>query len=132
MSHHIAIEPNRRLVAIRFWGPLTRADFNRVRTALKQNQAFDSSLDAIIDLRDADMRKISLADVEAVAEQSLLHSSARRAILADRGDQLGLARLYSTLRGIAGRETTRVFWELPEASAWLNLDGFDLDRFLTP
>jgi hypothetical protein len=132
MPHRIAIEPARRLLAIRFWGPLTRADFDRARAALKANRAFDPSLDALIDLREADMRRISLADVESIAVQSLLQSTARRAILADRSDQLGLARLYSTLRGITGRETTRVFWELQEAGGWLNLDGFDLARFLAP
>jgi hypothetical protein len=132
MPHQIAIKSERRLVAIRFWGPLTRADFDQARAALKGDRAFDPSLDAVIDLREADMRKISLADVESVAEQSLLQSSARRAILADRSDQLGLARLYSTLRGIAGQETTRVFWEVQEAAGWLKLDGFDLAGLLAP
>src|SRR5437879_13882256 len=98
MSHHIAIDPKRRLVAIRYWGPLRRKDFDRVRAALKANRDFDPSFDAITDLRDADMRQISLADVENIAGESLLQSTARRAILADRSDQLGLARLYGTLR----------------------------------
>jgi hypothetical protein len=132
MPHQIAIDSTRRLVGIRFWGPLTRADFDGARAAVKEDRAFDPSLDAVIDLRDADMRKISLADVESVAEQSLLQSTARRAILADRSDQLGLARLYSTLRGMTGQETTRVFWELQEAASWLDLDGFDLASFLAP
>jgi hypothetical protein len=131
MPHHIAIEPKRRLVAIRFTGSLTRADFDRVRSALREHHAFDPSFDAITDLRDADMRQISLADVESIAGQSLLRSTARRAILAHRSDQLGFARLYGTLRGITGQETTRVFWELQEAATWLDLDGFDLARFLT-
>jgi hypothetical protein len=132
MPHRIAIDPKRRLVAIRFWGPLTLADFDRARAALQEDRAFDPSFDAITDLREADMRKISLADVESIAGQSLLQSTARRAILADRSDELGLARLYSTLRGMTGQETTRVFWELSEAASWLNLDGFDLVRFLVP
>ena len=132
MPHHIAIDPERRLVAIRYWGPITRKDFDRVRASLKSNSAFDPSFDAITDLRDADMRQISLADVESIAAQSLLQSTARRAILADRSDQLGLARLYGTLRGIAGRETTRVFWESEDAANWLNLDGLELARFLAP
>ncbi len=131
MPHHIAIEPTRRLVAIRFTGSLTRTDFDRVRSALKEHPAFDPSFDAITDLRDADMRGLSLADVESVAGQSLLRSTARRAILAHRSEQLGLARLYGTLRGITGQETTRVFWELQECAKWLDLDGFDLARFLT-
>ena len=130
MPHHIAIDAKRRLIAIRFWGLLTRKDFDRVRSALKANTAFDPSFDAVTDLREADMRQISLADVENVADQSLLQSTARRAILADRSDQLGLARLYGTLRGIAGKETTRVFWESQEAAKWLNVDGSDLARFL--
>jgi hypothetical protein len=130
MPHQIAIKSERRLVAIRFWGSLTRADFDRARAALKDDRSFDPSLDAVIDLREADMRRISLADVESIAEQSLLQSTARRAILADRSDQLGLARLYSMLRGMTGQETTRVFWELQEAAAWLNLDGFDLAGLL--
>lgn len=132
MHHHIAIDRDRRLVGIRLWGPLTRADFDRVRAALLQDPAFAPSFDAIIDLRGADVRQISLADVESIAGQSLLQSSARRAILADRSDQLGLARLYSTLRGIAGQESSRVFWELQEAAGWLDLEGFDLTCFLAP
>jgi hypothetical protein len=132
MRHHVGIDRERRLVGIRFWGPVTRADFDRVRIALLRDPAFDPSFNVIADLRGADMREISLADVESVAGQSLLQSTARRAILADRSDQLGLARLYSTLRGIAGQESTRVFWEVQEAASWLNLDGYDLAGFLAP
>ena len=131
VPYHLAIDRRRRLVTIRYWGTVTMVDFDLVRVALGHDPYFDPSFHVVTDLRDADMFGLSLSDIHSVATQSLLRPTARRAIIVDTADQLGLAHIYETQRELAGSESTRVFKSLEEAAAWLGIDGFDPAGFMS-
>jgi hypothetical protein len=123
MPHEYSIDAARRLVRVRMWGELTRAEIMATGAELSNDPLLRPEFSELIDLRGVTSAiAISAEDVRAIASAAL-SPVARRAFAASDLAMFGLARMFATLRDLTEtREQVGVFRTLEEAEAWLGLE----------
>ena len=115
-----SFDRSRRLMITRAWGHITLPDLRAYQQALGQTQEFDPTWAHIFDARDAVRFDVSSADIRALADTSMLATSARRAMVATNPTTFGEFRMYATSREFrAGGPEIGVFTTLEEAIEWV-------------
>jgi hypothetical protein len=123
MSYEYAVDTERRLVRIRMWGTLTKAEILGVVQQLIEDPQVWPGISQLIDLREASSTAITADDVRQIASVSLDPVS-RRAFVTPDTLTFGLARMFESLREIKhAPEQIAVFTTLQEAEAWLVSQG---------
>ncbi|HKW63269.1 MAG TPA: hypothetical protein VJN89_12035 [Candidatus Acidoferrum sp.] len=86
---------------------------------ISADRDFDPTFTHIADFTYATLAKISPEEVRQFAEGSIFSPEARRAIIVPNLADYGLARMYETLRDLAGQTGIRAFQTLEEALDWV-------------
>jgi SpoIIAA-like len=122
MPHEYSVDGNHRLVRVRMWGALTRAEIMETVAELSRDSRLERDFSELIDLRElTSVDSITTADVRAIAYASL-DSVSRRAFVASNLLIFGLARMFASLRGLRpDSEEVSVFDSLEAAEAWLGV-----------
>lgn len=113
------IDKERRLVMTTASGVLTMAEALGHQTKLLQDPDFDPSFSQLMDLTQVATFEVSISDVRKLAQPKVFSPDSRRAILVDNDYAFGAARVFETLRDIAGEKGIRVFRNLEEALDWV-------------
>jgi len=120
-SEH-AIDVEQRLVRIRMWGTITRAEIMAIRRRVADDPRFGSGYSELIDLQDLTSTvDITTADVRALASSSsTVDPVLRRAFITTDAATFGLARMFEAYRSMhRGSEQIEVFSSAAAAEAWL-------------
>jgi hypothetical protein len=122
MSWHYKIDVPGRLVNVQVDGILCDADLVDGDSALRNDLEFDPAFYQLLDLSKADGSEVTADGVRALASRPpLFSSSARRALVVRSDLGFGMSRMFELLReGKSGE--VRVFRDIDEARAWLDLD----------
>jgi hypothetical protein len=122
MSWHYKIDVPGRLVNVQVDGILCDADLVDGDSALRNDPEFDPAFYQLLDLSKADGSEVTADGVRALASRPpLFSSSARRALVVRSDLGFGMSRMFELLReGKSGE--VRVFRDIDEARAWLDLD----------
>jgi hypothetical protein len=115
------IEKSLGLVLSTAQGVLTGQDILTHRQRLRDDPNFDPSYNQLVDLRDVIEIDISVAEMSGIAGRSIYSERSRRAIVAGKDANFGMARMYE-LYGEANPDHLMVFRDMAEARRWLGLD----------
>ena len=102
-------------------GVLTAQDILTHRQRIYEDLVFDPSYDELIDLRDVIEFPVSSTEMQKIAELPLFNEKSRRAIVAEKDINFGMARMYEMLHDLEP-DLIKVFRDLAEARRWLGLD----------
>jgi hypothetical protein len=120
MPFETSFDRPRRLMITRALGHITMPDLRAYQQELGRRPEFDATWAHIFDARDATQFDISSADIRALADTSVLATSARRAMVATNPATFGEFRMYSTTRELRkGGPEIGVFTTLEEAIEWV-------------
>ena len=121
MSVSYRIDKSLRLVLTTAQGVLTGQDIRTHRQSLRGDQNFDPSYNQIIDLRDVVEFAVAATEMPGIAAGSIFNEKSRRAIVAEKDVNFGMARMYEKY-GEADPSQVMVFRDMAEARRWLGLD----------
>lgn len=116
------IDVSRRLVLTREWGELSDDDLRGLYDRIRADPAFDPSFRQLCDLRAVTRITTSIETLRFLAQSRIFLPGAKRAFVAGREVDFGLARLFQAYSEVEGG-TVEVFRKMPEAEAWLGLMG---------
>jgi hypothetical protein len=121
MSYEFFVDSEQRLVRVRMWGALTKAEILAVVQKLTEDPRISAGFAELIDAREASSTAITADHIRQIAA-SKLDPVCRRAFVVLDALSYGFARMFGSLREIAGApEQIAVFSDLQEAEAWLGL-----------
>lgn len=109
------------LIITKGQGVLTGQDIRTHRQRLLDDPNFDPSYNQIIDLRDVVKFAVVGAEMSGIATDSIFNEKSRRAIVAEKDVDFGMARMYE-MYGEANPSQVIVFRDMAEARRWLGLD----------
>src|SRR5579862_893441 len=103
--------------------PLSYTDLLRHQDRLIADHRFSPDFDHVADFRDLEPgTDITTDDVRDLARQKIYSSKSRRAFVAPNETLFGLARMFASLREIAGEPNVRVVKTLEDAAAWTTVE----------
>jgi len=106
-----------------FQGVVTPKDIVGQVEGFKSDPAFQPSFNHLIDTRGTTRFDISFADMNAVSLHSTFNEKSRRAVVAEKDETFGIARMYQLLREASEKpDQVQVFRDMAEARRWLGLD----------
>ncbi len=106
-----------------FQGVVTKEDISGQVEGFKTDPAFQPSFNHLIDTRGTTRFDLSSEGMRAVSMHSIFNEKSRRAIVAEKDDMFGVARMYQLLREVHEKpDQVRVFRITAEARRWLGLD----------
>ena len=106
-----------------FQGVVTKEEILAELHSFTVDPAFQPSFDHLVDIRGTARIDLSGDDVRAVAMHSTFNEKSRRAIVAEKRETFGLARMYQILRETQEKpDEVQVFRTMEEARRWLGLD----------
>ncbi len=89
----------------------------------KSRDSIQPSFDHLVDLRGTTRLDVSTEGVHLVSMHSAFNEKSRRAIVAEKDEMFGVARMYQSLRELFKKpDQVRVFYTMEEARHWLGLD----------
>jgi len=121
MPCEYSIDPERRLVVSSGTGTFRHADFIEHLDLLRADPRFDPGFDHLVDARHFDRFDLTPSQLRDMASRSLFAATSRRALVVSSAFHFGLARMFAAIRESTSGQTTMVFRELREATAWLGL-----------
>jgi hypothetical protein len=108
-----------RVVVLRVSGTLGDRELAALADQLEKGPDVETDFSLLIDLREADGRKVTSAGVRALAKRRLVLSpESRRAVVVPSELGFGMARMYELLCGDRGG-STRTFRDCDEARRWV-------------
>jgi hypothetical protein len=106
-----------------FQGVVTPEDIVAQLERFKTDPAFQPSFNHLIDTRNATRFDPSGEGMRKVSMHTVFNEKSRRAIVADKDDMFGIARMYQLLREAhKAPDQIKVFRDMAEARRWLGLD----------
>jgi len=106
-----------------FQGVVTKEDISGQVEGFKTDPAFQPGFNHLIDTRGTTRFDISIADMRVVSLHSTFNEKSRRAVVAEKDETFGIARMYQSLREAYEKpDQVRVFRDMAEARRWLGLD----------
>jgi hypothetical protein len=122
VAHEYSIDAAQRLVYIRMWGKITRAEVMVTRSEVANDARLRPEFSELIDLTGTtSVSAITADDVRDLASVEL-DSVARRAFVAPDPVAFGLARMYGSLREMKNApDEVAVFHKIEDARDWLGL-----------
>ncbi len=104
-------------------GVVTKEDILAQVERFNTDPAFQPSFDHLVDLRGTTRLDVSTEGVHLVSMHSAFNEKSRRAIVAEKDEMFGVARMYQSLRELFKKpDQVRVFYTMEEARHWLGLD----------
>jgi hypothetical protein len=124
MPYEYAVDPERRVVRVRMWGGLTKAEILAVAQEMIEDPRISPGFLQLIDLREASSAAISAEQLRQIAATKLDPVS-RRAFVTPDALTYGFARMFESFRVVnQAPEQIAVFENLQAAEAWLGtFDG---------
>lgn len=124
----IRVHFSRGVAHIQVFGYATWDDFGRAFTTMIEHPDFHPGMNALWDIRAADLSQFTASELRRFAEFVTEHASsrdgARGALVIPSEVDHGLGpRLHATLREIKLPVALEVFHDLAEAEAWLTPDA---------
>jgi hypothetical protein len=120
MALTYTIDHTRRLVRVRGSGVITTSDVQESSRRLRADSEFNGDYDCLTDFTEVTGSTVDQAAATTTASTRLYNPGSRRAIVAPSTLMYGLSRAYATQADPDG-DHVRVFRELTEAEAWLEL-----------
>ncbi len=106
-----------------FQGVVTKEDISGQVEGFKTDPAFQPSFNHLIDTRGTTRFDLSSKGMRAVSMHSIFNEKSRRAIVAEKDEMFGVARMYQLLREVHEKpDPIRVFRTMAAARRWLGLD----------
>ena len=113
------IDKKNRLVLVTATGVLTVDEILEFRRQFTSDPDFDPNFSQLGDMSGVTQVVLTADEIKMLAETSPFSLTARRAFVGERPEVYGLARMFTTVRGLRGDQHTRVFRSRDEALAWL-------------
>jgi hypothetical protein len=117
------IDKQHKLVITTCSGILTAAELFAHQKALRKHPDFDPGYSQFVDLSDVTKLELTGEDINRFAEGTIFSPHSRRAVLAPRDVDYGVARMYAILREFKGEEGIQVFRNRDEAMNWVLAKG---------
>ncbi len=106
-----------------FQGVVTKEDISGQVEGFKTDPAFEPRFNHLIDARGATRIDLSSDGMRAVSMHSIFNEKSRRAVVAEKDETFGIARMYQSLREAHEKpDQVQVFRDMAEARRWLGLD----------
>jgi hypothetical protein len=106
-----------------FQGVVTKEDISGQVEGFKTDPAFQPSFNHLIDTRGTTRFDLSSQGMRLVSMHSIFNEKSRRAIVAEKKEIFGIARMYQLLREVNNKpDRVQVFRTMAEARRWLGLD----------
>ena len=102
-------------------GVVTAEDIWSQVERLNTDPAFQPSFDHLVDMRGTTRFDVSEKGMHFVSSHSVFNEKSRRAIVAEKDLDFGMARMYEMLRETKP-DQIKVFRDMAEARRWLGLD----------
>jgi hypothetical protein len=119
MPAHFALDPEKRLVSVKFDSHVTVPDVLQYLENLKADLRFDPSFDELVDLTEVTNTDVDFQSAMMIANSVDPFSwTARRAFVAPRPGIFGIVRMYESARGEDG--SIAAFHTMEEAKRWLD------------
>ena len=120
MPFDSVIDSNRRLIVTTGTGVLTGNEGLACCTQLKTQPGFNPAFNQLLDLTRATRFDVTRHELQRIADESLLSSVSRRAIVAANPTIFGLARMFQSYRDLSQvGEQIMVFGDIDSAIGWL-------------
>ena len=113
------IDKEKRVVLSTAWGSLSFTDALTHKDKLLNDPDFAPAFSQILDLTQVTEVRLSVDEMRAFAEFSVFSPQSRRAFIAHRDLEYGMARMFATLRELRGEKGIGVFRTLEEALDWV-------------
>ena len=104
----------------RGWGRLVDADLQQTQAGLRSDAQFEPDYSQLYDFTALTDLAVTAGGLRGIALQSTFAPSARRAIVVASDEAFGMARMFA-LVGDRDPNHFRIFHDMREAQAWLNL-----------
>ena len=118
------IDKGRRLIVSKAWDLLTFDDVKAHQTQLLSDPDFDPEFNELLDLSAVTAIDMSADEERILAGRRVFSSSSRRAFVASRPANFGMARLFEAYHQMSQAPSQiRVFYDLASALKWLGLDS---------
>ncbi len=106
-----------------FQGVVTKEDISGQVERFRTDPAFQPSFNHLIDTRGTTRFDVSTEGLRTVSMHSAFDEKSRRAVVADKDEMFGMARMYEVFREMHNKpDQLRVFRDMAEARRWLGLD----------
>lgn len=117
------IDSSLGVIFSKFQGVVTKEDISGQVERFHTDPVFQPSFNHLIDMRGAARFGLSSEDMREVSMHSIFNEKSRRAIVAEKDEMFGVARMYEMLReGHEKPDQVRVFRNMTDARRWLGLD----------
>ncbi len=117
------IDSSLGVVFTTFEGVVVKDDILAELHRFDVDSAFQPSFDHLVDLRGTTRLDVSTEGMHLVSMHSAFNEKSRRAIVAEKDEMFGVARMYQSLRELFKKpDQVRVFYTMEEARHWLGLD----------
>jgi hypothetical protein len=119
------VDRERRLVRSRLWDIVTESEAWASVAALMDDPAFEPTFVQLSDMREVTEVQVSGSTIRELAQMRIFHPGVRRAMVVATGLQSGIGRM-TTSYAAGGDQELALFTSVPEALAWLGVDGLPL------
>lgn len=112
------IDPNRRMVVVRFGKTLRVRDISSYADSLRSNPLFDPSFSELVDLSQVESLELGAEEAMKLADEiDPFSPNAKRAFVVQSSAPAYAARMHKLLR--AENQNIRIFESIDEARRWL-------------
>ncbi len=132
MSYQLLFDEARRLLLVRFAGPLGRADFEALTTDMRAFAQRHGGCDGIVDFSAVTSIDLPLDFMRTYSQQSRVMSGFRRVLVAPQPQMFGFARLYGLHQDNQGADQPLVVKTLAEAYVGLDVDAPSFEAVTVP
>ena len=119
MPADYAIDSARRVLFVRFWGPLSQNDAIAIRNRVSADPAFDPSLNDLVDFTDVTAIDLTAEDLQHFGGAPLARGVCY-AVVATTPLTYGIARVFQAYRESQGAPV-EVFHDRASAERWLGV-----------
>ena len=120
MPINYQIDPARKFVIVVGSGILTAEEMRKEQVRMNREPDLAPDYNQLIDLKEVTELRLTVEDVRQLSYHSPFREGSRRAIVVDRPEDYGLARVFQALTEPHGAEL-RVLYDLKEARRWLGM-----------
>jgi hypothetical protein len=114
------IDPVRRLIVSRFWGPLALDEYVEWRRKVAADPAFDPTYRGLMDLSEVTTVNVTTPELQYLGATPILEAGAPIAVVATSPLIYGLVRMVQAYRELRGAPL-EVFEDRASADQWLEL-----------
>ena len=120
MPINYQIDPARKFVIVVGSGILTAEEMRKEQVRMNREPDLAPDYNQLIDLKEVTELRLTVEDVRQLSYHSPFREGSRRAIVVDRPEDYGLARVFQALTEPHGAEL-RVLYDRQEARRWLGM-----------